>query len=178
MDDGGAGDTGGNGESSDGNGWNDENSGTLWGWLDSVVSGLEDIWQTLTNLPALIVEGIKGIFIPDTEYIDTAFQAFIDELAVKFNIDTTAFEGLFTDAEVVPDVYVDYNVPGVGNFNLKVFDASFLISGVEYFRPFIAAFLVLLLFLFHVKQLIGFFGYDAGVVTGRNDHISAAKSQQ
>lgn len=61
---------------------------------------------------------------------------------------------------------------------LKVFDSSYLIQGVEYFRPIIRGFIVLLLLLYNVNQLIGFFGYNAGVVTGRNDHIKSAKEKQ
>lgn len=97
---------------------------------------------------------------------------------MKFNVDTGFFESMFDDSEAVDDVYADYTIPGVGTFNLKMFDAEFFVDGVTYFRPFIRGFLVLLMALFHVKQLIGFFGYDAGVVTGRNDHIKSAKEGQ
>lgn len=97
---------------------------------------------------------------------------------MKFSFDTEFFENLLDSEQPVTDTYMDYAIPGVGNFKLKVFDASFLIDGITYFRPFIRGFLVLMMFLFHVKNLIGFFGYDAGVVTGRNEHIESAKSER
>ena len=99
-------------------------------------------------------------------------------MKMKFGIDTSFFESLFDSESAVSDTYVDYSIPGVGSFNLKVFDAKYLVEGVTFFRPFIRGFLVLLMFLFHVKQLIGFFGYDAGVVTGRSEHIQSAKESQ
>lgn len=97
---------------------------------------------------------------------------------MKFSFDTAFFENLLDSEQPVTDTYMDYTLSGVGTFKLKVFDAKFLVDGVTYFRPFIRGFLVLMMFLFHVKQLIGFFGYDAGVVTGRNEHIKSAKSEQ
>ena len=150
----------------------------MWGWLDSIASGLKTLWETLTNLPEVILEGIKGIFVPDEEYIQTAFDSFLDELKMKFSFDTGFFETLMDSEQPVSDIYADYNISGVGSFKLKLLDTKFLVDGVTYFRPFIRGFLVLMMFLFHVKQLIGFFGYDAGVVTGRNEHIKSAKSDQ
>lgn len=73
---------------------------------------------------------------------------------------------------------MDYDIPYVGEFKLKVFDAKFFVDGVEFFRPFIRGFLVLLMFLYHVRQLIGFFGYDSGVVAGRTDGIMEARKAQ
>lgn len=97
---------------------------------------------------------------------------------MKFNIDTGAFQGLFDGSQAVEDVYVDYNISGVGAFNLKVLDTKFFVDGVTYFRPFIRGFIVLMMLLYHVKQVIGFFGYDSGVVTGRTEHIKSAKESQ
>lgn len=195
-----SGDTGGDAESGGNNGWNDEHTGTLWGWLSGIFGGLETIWEAVSNLPqliadkikgffddvvdavedvwdailelpTLILEGIKAIFIPDTEYIDTAFNGFLDELKMKFGIDTGFFESLFQGESAVDDVEGNYNIPGVGSFNLTFLDSSYLVQGVTYFRPFIRGFLVLLMALYHIKQLLGFFGYNAGVVAGRSEWI-------
>ena len=73
---------------------------------------------------------------------------------------------------------MEYAIPGIGKFKLTVLNAEYLQQGVAYFRPIIRGFLVLLMFLFHVKQLISFFGYDAGVITGRSEHIAEAKKAQ
>lgn len=129
-------------------------------------------------MPTLILDGIKSIFVPDAEYINTAFNSFTDEMALKFSFDTDFFESLFQAETPVEDITTDYNIPGVGNFNIKVFDTNFFVEGVKYFRPFIRGFLVLLMLLYHIKQLIGFFGYNAGVVAGRSEGIVEAKKSQ
>lgn len=95
---------------------------------------------------------------------------------MKFGFNTSFFENLFQSEKPVEDVYADYEISGVGNFHLKVFDTKYLIDGVTFFRPFIRGFLVLMMFLYHVKQMIGFFGYDAGVVAGRSDWIGYNKA--
>lgn len=145
---------------------------------DSLKGFFEDIKDAITSLPNLILDGIKGIFIPDTDYIETAFNSFIEELKIKFNIDTSAFESLFQNEQPVEDIYTDYEIPGVGSFKFKVLDTSFLKEGLLTFRPIIRGFIVLMLLLFNIRQLIGFFGYDAGVVAGRSEHIKSMKEEQ
>lgn len=126
----------------------------------------------------MILDGIASIFIPDTEYIETTFNAFLEEMQLKFGFDASAFKSLFQGEHAVEDVYTDYSIPGVGAFRLKLLDASFLVDGVTFFRPFIRGFLVLLMLLYHIKQVISFFGYDSGVVTGRSDYIADSKKAQ
>lgn len=194
MDGDGNGDTGGNDGTSSGSGWDDEDSDGLWGWLSGLADRIESVWEAVVNVPALIVdglssffkevkdailslpslilEGIKEIFIPDAEYIDTTFTGFVNELKMKFGVDTGFFENLFRGESAVEDVKGNYTIPGVGSFNLTFLDTRFFVQGVTYFRPFIRGFFVLLIALFHVKQLIGFFGYNAGVVQGRSDWIT------
>lgn len=207
MDGDGSGDTGGNGGTQGGSGWDDEDSNGLWGWLSGIADGISAIWEAVATLPQLIlelpgklVEGfrdffemlggavmaiptaigeiLKDFFLPDTEYIDQKFTAFREEMAMRFAFDTEFFEGLFASEAPVTDTYMDYNIPGVGAFKLKVFDTKFLVDGVTYFRPFIRGFLVLMMALYHIRQLIGFFGYDAGVVAGRSEHIAEARKAQ
>lgn len=171
---------------------------SIGNWLSSIVDGITSVAQMVGNIPSLIIDGLKGfftdvknavlslptlildgiksIFIPDKGYIETSFNSFLEEMKMKFNLDVSAFENLFQGESAVSDVHVDYDVPGVGNFNLKVFDSSYLAQGVGFFRPIIRGFLVLMMLLFHVKQLIGFFGYDAGVITGRSEWIGYNKA--
>lgn len=145
---------------------------------DKLSGFFTDVKNAVLSLPTLILDGLKAIFIPDKDYIETEFNSFLQEMKVKFNMDVSAFENLFQTELAVSDTYVDYSIPGVGNFRLKVFDSSFFAQGVAYFRPIIRGFLVLMMLLFHVKQLIGFFGYDAGVVAGRSEHIKSARESQ
>lgn len=163
-----------------------------------MLGGIKSVWQAVTNLPSLIadalsgafdavkdavlslpnliLDGIKSIFIPDTNYIKDRMESFTDEMAMKFSFDTEFFEDLFQAEKPVEDIEMDYNITGVGDFKLKVLDTSFFVQGVTYFRPFIRGFLVLLMLLYHIKQLIGFFGYDAGVIAGRQEWVAYTKS--
>lgn len=126
----------------------------------------------------MIGDAITDILVPDVAYIENAFNEFIDELKIKFGIDTEVFENLFTDEEAVTDVEGDYSISGVGTFNLTFLDTSFFVQGVDYFRPFVRGFLVLMILLYHIKQIVSFFGYDSGVVAGRSEHIASEKAKQ
>ena len=147
-------------------------------YFDNLVDSLLVVWEAITSLPELILEGIKSIFIPDDEYIEESFNGFLNELKMKFSLDTSVFESLFSSESPVTDTNIDYNISGVGSLNLKVFDSKYLVQGVTFFRPFVRGFLVLLMFLFHMKQIQGFFGYNAGVVDGRNEHIKNSLKEQ
>lgn len=143
---------------------------------DSLKGFFDSVKDAILGLPTAILDGIKAIFIPDAEYIDNAFNGFLAELKMKFGIDTGFFEGIFRGESAVDDVKGNYSIPGVGAFNLTFLDASWIVQGVTYFRPFIRGFLVLLMMLYHVKQLLGFFGYNAGVVGGRSEWIEYTKT--
>lgn len=189
------GNTGGDDGTDTENGWDNEASSTLWGWLTSIFGGLEAIWEAVTDLPQLIadklsgffndvkdavtglgdtiLEGIKGIFIPDVDAIEDSFNGFLKTLNTKFNFDTDFFEELGTGEAPVQDVTIDYKIPGIDkNFTLKVFDTKFLIDGVEYFRPFIRGFIVLMMALYNIRMWLSFIRQDAGVATGKAIHMS------
>lgn len=86
---------------------------------------------------------------------------------MKFNFDTDFFENILVDGTPVTDINADYEISGVGTFNLKFFDTKHFIQVVTYFRPFIRGFIILLLAFYHVKMLLGFIRQDAGIVTGK-----------
>lgn len=163
-------------------GFPDVFKGFLGDFFGNLVEAITGLPETLATLFSQI---LKDIFVPDGEYIESSFYEFSAFVQDKFHVNFSVFENIFgqntraTNVQV-EDVVVKYNFYGIPNktFELKVLDASFLKQGVEYFRPLIRSFLVFLMFLFHVKQLISFFGYDAGVVTGRSDHIAEAKKAQ
>ena len=157
----------------------------MWGWLDSVVDGLASIWQSISDIPSkiadklsnffsdlkdailglpdLILEGIKGIFIPDTAEIEAKLDATVDNISSQLGVQFNTLDRLF-DREVAPeDVTEEYNLPGVGKLQLKFFDTDFLISGIAMMRPYIRGFLVLLLIMFVWRQVITLIGQDPGI---------------
>lgn len=124
------------------------------------------------------MDGIKEIFIPDKEVLQSTFNDCVKDIKMKFGFDTSVFEDLFDGERPVEDVEGNYTISGVGTFKLKFLDTSFLKDGISFFRPLIRGFLVLMLLLYNIKQLIGFFGYDAGVVQGRSEYIQSERRQQ
>lgn len=86
---------------------------------------------------------------------------------MKFNFNTDFFENLLVDGTPVTDINGEYEIHGLGKLNLKFFDTKFLVDGVEFFRPFIRGFIILLLALYNIKMILGFIRQDAGIVTGK-----------
>lgn len=119
-----------------------------------------------------MLEGIKGIFIPEVGYIDNAFQDFVADLKARFNFDTDFFDSIAVGGAEPEDIGASYNVPGVGSMNLTFFDTSYMVQGVNYFRPFIRAFIVLLMALYNVRQLLSFIRQDGGVVAGKGPDVA------
>ena len=128
---------------------------------------LNKISDTLTGLPKQILDGIRDIFIPDSDEIQAKFFNFIENLKVKFNFDTDFFTGLFNTETPVEDITTQYHIHGVGNFNLKLLDTKYFVQGVEFFRPFIRGVLVLFMGFYNVRMGLSFIRQDAGVVSGK-----------
>lgn len=128
---------------------------------------LTDIKESILSFPDKILDKIKEIFIPDVESINESFNGFLDDLKMKFNYDTSAFESLFNASSPVEDKKENYNIYGLGSFNLTFFDSDPLKKGVEFFRPIIRGFLVLLMLFYNVKMMLSFIRQDSGVVTGK-----------
>lgn len=92
-----------------------------------------------------------------------------------FSLDTETFRSLFDSSKPIEDVYADYNVPGVGTIELKFFESSYLRAGIEYFRPFIRGFMVLMILFFDWRMLMSFFKQDAGIIAGHYVSTSMKK---
>lgn len=153
----------------------DETSGIL-GWLRKILDGILGIPNAflgaIGRLATEILDGIKGVFLPDTEYIHERFDQFVETLGQQWNFDTEFFTSLFNEEKPVGDITGDYKIHGVGTLNLKFFDASFFRQGIEFFRPFIRGFLVLLMVFFNIKMVLSFIRQDAGMATGKAVEIS------
>lgn len=127
-------------------------------WLVSIV-------ESIKNLPNLIFEGIKSIFVPDTEVIKNQFDSTIQNIQGIFNLNIDSFEGLFNSMSEQPvtDVKGEYNINGLGTMEITFLKADYLRQGVDFFRPFIRGFIVLLLLLYHYKQILTFIGQDPSI---------------
>lgn len=123
---------------------------------------MSDIFDKLSALPGAILDGLKEIFIPDTDDMESIFTSTVDSISARFGFDEFNLDTLFGTSVAPTDVNQTYNVPGIGAIRLKFFDTKYLIQGVEYFRPFIRGFIVLLLVFYNWRMFLGFIGHDLG----------------
>lgn len=180
-------------------GWTDSDSDSLWGWLDSIVGGFETLWEKISNLPTLIynafvdafnflgekitnvwdavkslpdliLEGLKAIFVPDTEVIKSQFNDMVASVSESFGLINWSYEDMTNSWNEKPaeDVTGEYQIHGLGKMDLTFFNAEYLQKGVEYFRPVIRGFIVLLLLFFNYKMILGFFKQDFGFTSGQS----------
>ena len=128
-------------------------SGTLWGWLSDIVDKLRSLAEGISNIPELIVQGIKRIFVPDPEVIKEQINNLTSEVEHSLGLSESTLDDLKNVGEQpIEDIEGTYKFYGLGSLNLKFFDTSALKQGVEEFRPLIRGFTVLMLVLFIIRQ--------------------------
>lgn len=136
------------------------------GILDTIVGWLKDIFDSIVGLPGKLLDGIKEIFIPDTAEIDKILDDLVSEVEGKFGFNTFDMDSLFSKSSAPENVIGEYKIYGK-TYTLTFADFSFLATGVEFFRPYVRGFLVLLLFLFNVRMAFSTFDLDSGISAGQ-----------
>lgn len=145
---------------------------------------LGSIGESIASLPSkivdLIVEGIKGIFIPDTEEIKAQFNNMVSDIQRSFGLQVDSLEWLVNGVteESITDTKADYNIPGVGAFNLTFLDSTYLKQGIEFFRPLIRGFVVFLLILYNYKQILTFIGQDPSISHNAEQNYNEWRDKQ
>lgn len=86
----------------------------------------------------------------------------LTSISDSFGISFDTLEDLKGNWEETPasNIEENYTISGVGTLKLKFFDTSYLIQGIEYFRPLIRGFTVFLLLLYNYYQILTFIGQD------------------
>lgn len=157
----------------------------MWGWLGDIVSGignvgsfivngignffntlwtwLKDIFDFIITIPKSILDGIKEIFIPDVEEIESIFHNSVNNIKSKFGFQEFHLDSLFGNSSAPDNIESDYTISGVGSFRLTFFNTKYLIDGINYFRPFIRGFLVLLIVFYNFKNFLSFIGHDISI---------------
>ena len=182
---------------SSGSGWEDEDTGTLWNNLAGIADKLtsivnsfteipgliyekftdilttiservQSVVDAITSLPSLILEGIKDIFVPDTVVIEQEFNTLLDNLQAKMGITNYDLDNLFSGSAAPTNINGTFNF-GLFQFTGTFVDFSFLIKGVEHFRPFIRGFIVLLLLFFNMRMALNIFGLSSGEIQAAAD---------
>ena len=129
----------------------------LFNWLNPFSDDfiLKIFFEWITDL-------LKEIFVPDTEQIKSNFNDMLESVSNSFGISFDSLEE-FTDTwqeKPTDDIESDYNIHGVGTLKLKFLDTTYLVQGVNKFRPIIRGFVVLLLILYNYYQVLTFIGQD------------------
>lgn len=136
--------------------------------MSGIASACSDIIQGIKNLPSLIVDGIKGLFVPDTAVIEAKFNDTMGGLKERLGIDVFDMDSLFSASSAPDDIEGSYSVGGF-SYSGKFVDFTYLIQAVDKLRPYIRGFIVLLLFFFNIRQALGMFGLHSGEIASASN---------
>lgn len=145
----------------------------VWGFFENsfntVSSIIQNIFSTVVSLPENILNGIKFIFIPDTEHINNSIDTLVNNFKSAFGVNSYDISNLFGTETEVGDITGTINIGGF-EFNTSFFDSSVFIKGVNTFRPAVRGFVVFLLILFNINQFLHFIGQQ-GLSLGSLIHL-------
>lgn len=113
------------------------------------------------QLPILILDGIKEIFIPDMEEMKVEFSNFINKVSVNATggMNPVDLAGANSAGSREPmDISGSFNVAGLNLGTVKFLDLRFFKDGIVYFRPVINGFLGWLLAMFYYREFLSFIG--------------------
>lgn len=124
----------------------------------------KSIAESITQIPIVLLDGIKDIFIPDTEEINTMFEEVKNSIGNVIGLENFDFNSIWGTAEAPTDIEskVDF---GLFSYSGKFVDYSFFKIGIDYFRPYIRGFVILLLCLFNIRQAFSMFSLSSGDTT-------------
>ena len=134
---------------------------------------IQSVWDSIINLPSQIGDWIYNLFVPDFQSIESTFNDGVERIKSKFGFQEFHLDSLAAHSVAPENQSADYYIHGLGTKSYTFFDTKYLIKGVEYFRPFIRGFIVLLLIFFNWRQYLSFIGHDAGMLA-----FSSAKADK
>lgn len=127
--------------------------------FNTVSSIIQNIFDTVVSLPENILNGIKFIFIPDTEHINNSIDTLVNNFKNAFGVNSFDISNIFGTEAEIGDQQGTIQV-GCYSFTGTVFDSSFLIQAVNTFRPAIRGFIIFLLVLYNINQFLRFIGQE------------------
>lgn len=147
----------------------------LAGILEAVQSiTLEGVLEGILSIPAAISAAITGFFVPDPQNMQDKSNELKDKVTKKLGFDFSGWElGI---GESVPGALYATLPLGLITFSGALFDPSFLIQGVDYFRLAIRGFVALLLCFFVYNQVMALIGGRAIFTIGRQLNDGSGKS--
>lgn len=152
--------------------WNfvKEIPGQVWNFFESAFSTLTSVFRStyefVITIPEKIFEGIKRIFIPDTDKIQTSINSLQSVAKSKFGVESVDLSGIMGVGTEVTNHSGTVDILGY-SFSADFLDVTYLIQGVTMFRPYIRGFIILLIFLYNINQFLNFIG-AGGLSLGAN----------
>lgn len=137
--------------------------------MSGIIDKLSGIAEKIAGLPALIanalLDGIKSIFIPDTDYINTEFDKLKQEIQLAFGISAYDMDLIFNKEIAFSDVTV--TMYGMECTVVKTDKLKQVILAV---RPYIRGFIVLLMVFYNINQFLMLIG-QAPVAIGAGKEL-------
>jgi hypothetical protein len=87
----------------------------------------------------------------------------LTKLKAKIGINQYDLDNLFSSSSSPANITGTYN-GGLWMYNGAFVNMAWLVQGVEYFRPYIRGFLVLLMFFYNIRQALSMFGLSSGEI--------------
>lgn len=127
-----------------------------------ILDGLKDLIEFVFNLPGLILDGLKELFIPDAKDIQKTIDNISSDFREKLGLEVVDFSSIFSQTEMYSEgggnVDGTITVDGMGTISATFLEISYLLDVVDYVRPYVRAFVVLLLFFYNLNQFFSFIG--------------------
>lgn len=127
--------------------------------FNTVSSIIQNIFSTVVSLPENILNGIKFIFIPDTEHINNSIDNLVNNFKNAFGVNSFDISEVFGTEAEIGNQQGTIQVGSI-TFTGTVFDSSFLLKAVNTFRPAIRGFIIFLLVLYNINQFLRFIGQE------------------
>lgn len=144
-------------DSSTGNDEDNEDNPTDSGLLSSIINGFSDIAEKIANLPTLIgeiiIDGIKGIFVPSDGFIEEKLELLKTSFTEAFGVTAYDMSLIFEDAQGFEDITCT-----MYGQTVTIVDMDNVVKGILKFRPVIRGFIVLLMIYYNINQCLSFIG--------------------
>lgn len=135
----------------------------VWNFFEGAFSSLgsvvSNIWDSVKCIPGSILDGLKWLFVPDTEHINNSIDSLVISFKNAFGVDSFDISGVFGTEAEIGNQQGTIQVGSI-TFTGTVFDSSFLLKAVNSFRPAIRGFIVFLLVLYNINQFLRFIGQE------------------
>lgn len=121
-----------------------------------IVDGLRGFFQSVLDavlgIPDLILDGLKVLILPSDGYIERTIDKLYAEME-SLGVQVYDMSGVFSKEKPFEDIKATINGVEVVMVDMRV-----VRIGVDYFRPLIRGFIVLMLVMYNLNQFFGLIG--------------------